>query len=69
MAQRSRGADAQKKETKSKIVEFPKESKKSSKKKGVIDYTFLFIVVLLVTAGMVMLLSASTPAARTKDGN
>lgn len=33
------------------------------------DYTFLFLIVLLACAGLVMLLSASTPAANTKFNN
>ena len=37
--------------------------------KGHIDYTFLFAVVLMVCVGLVMLLSASTPAARSKYGD
>lgn len=45
------------------------EALKKERKSGIIDYTFLFIVVLIVCVGMVMLLSASTPAARTKYGN
>lgn len=36
---------------------------------GDIDYTFLFIVVLLLAAGLVMLLSASAPAANRIYGN
>lgn len=53
--------------SKSKVIQMPKKTK--TKKPGMIDYTFLFVVVLIVCAGMVMLLSASTPAARTKYGN
>lgn len=56
-----------KKEQKGKVLNLPVENK--SKNRGMIDYTFLFIVVLMVCVGMVMLLSASTPAARTKYGN
>ena len=52
----------------SKVVEFPNGRKKTAQK-GLIDYTFLFIVVLLVAIGLVMLLSASTPTARQKHGN
>ena len=36
---------------------------------GDIDYTFLFIVILLLAAGLVMLLSASAPAGNTLHGN
>lgn len=36
---------------------------------GDIDYTFLFIVILLLAAGLVMLLSASAPAANRIYGN
>lgn len=54
---------------KSKVIEMPGTKRLKEKKTGIIDYTFLFIVVLIVCAGMVMLLSASTPAARTKYGN
>lgn len=38
-------------------------------KAGDIDYTFLFIVILLLAAGLVMLLSASAPAGNTLHGN
>lgn len=58
---------ARKREQRSKVLELPVENK--TKSLGMIDYTFLFIVVLMVCVGMVMLLSASTPAARTKYGN
>lgn len=58
---------ARKGEQKSKILELPVENK--VKNRTMIDYTFLFIVVLMVCVGMVMLLSASTPAARTKYAN
>ena len=33
---------------------------------GEIDYTFLFIVILLLSFGLVMLLSASAPAGNTR---
>ena len=36
---------------------------------GDIDYTFLFIVILLLASGLVMLLSASAPAGNTLHGN
>lgn len=36
---------------------------------GDIDYTFLFIVILLLAAGLIMLLSASAPAGNTIYGN
>lgn len=58
---------AQRKEQRGKVIDFPVKNKTAYK--GVIDYTFLFIVVLMVCVGMVMLLSASTPAARTKYAN
>ena len=58
---------ARKREQRGKVLELPVENK--AKSRGMIDYTFLFIVVLMVCVGMVMLLSASTPAARTKYGN
>ncbi len=38
-------------------------------KRGDIDYTFLFMVVLVLAAGLVMLLSASAPRAKTLYGN
>ena len=52
-------------------------SKKNTKDKiksraigGEIDYTFLVLVILMVAAGLVMLLSASAPAANvTYDGD
>lgn len=70
MAQKrtNHSAPIKKKEQKSKVIELPVENKKKTQK-GIMDYTFLFIVVLIVCAGMVMLLSASTPAARVKYGN
>ena len=36
---------------------------------GEIDYTFLFIVILLLSFGLVMLLSASAPAGNTLHNN
>ncbi len=64
-------------------VTYPKKASKQNKsatrrlvgkpvrivKAGDIDYTFLFIVVLLLSAGLVMLLSASAPAGNTLHGN
>lgn len=42
-----------------------KNNTASTKLAGEIDYTFLFLVILLLCAGLVMLLSASAPAANT----
>lgn len=42
---------------------------KKKKEKRDIDYTFLFLIILLTSCGLVVLLSASTPAANTKTGN
>lgn len=67
MAQRN-SKNRQVKKTDKTIVEFPHNTKRKDQR-GVIDYTFLFVVVLLVAAGLVMLLSASTPTARQKYGN
>lgn len=48
----------------------PTAAKKTKKKKpGQLDYTFLTIVIVIVCAGLVMLLSASSPAASKKFGN
>ena len=46
-------------------------SKMSSKKRhrGNVDYTFLTTVIIIVFAGLIMLLSASAPAANRKFGN
>lgn len=41
----------------------------STKLAGEVDYTFLFLVILLLCAGLVMLLSASAPAANTTYGD
>ena len=42
--------------------------RKLKNKLGVVDFTFIFIVFVLLAFGLVMLLSASTPAANTKTG-
>ena len=55
------------KRTEKKVIDHPMKNKIRSK--GHIDYTFLFSVVLMVCVGLVMLLSASTPAARSKYGD
>lgn len=41
----------------------------STKLAGEVDYTFLFLVILLLCAGLVMLLSASAPAANSTYGD
>ena len=46
-----------------------KEKTVSARLAGEIDYTFLFLVILLLCAGLVMLLSASAPAANTTYGD
>jgi len=38
-------------------------------KKPDIDFTFLFLIILLTSCGLIVLLSASTPAANSKMGN
>lgn len=45
------------------------KTRKISFKLGEIDFTFLFIMILLLAFGLVMLLSASTPSANTKIGD
>ncbi len=44
-------------------------SKKKKIVKGDIDYTFLAIVIIMISFGLIMILSASAPAARTKFGD
>lgn len=51
----------------SKVIDHPLKNK--LRNRSHIDYTFLFAIVLMVCVGMVMLLSASTPAARSKYGD
>ena len=55
------------KRTVNKVIDHPMKDK--VRNRSHIDYTFLFAIVLMVCVGMVMLLSASTPAARTKYGD
>ena len=61
----TRNAPKQKKETH--MTSKKKESKK--RKIGHIDYTFLTIVIIIVCTGLIMLFSASAPAANRKFDN
>ena len=61
----NRNAPKQRKETH--ITSKKKESKK--RKIGHIDYTFLTLVIIIVCTGLVMLFSASAPAANRKFDN
>ncbi len=66
MAQKNTSGRIPQKTSKDKVIQMPVEK---IQKRGAIDYTFLFMVVLVVCVGLVMLLSASAPAARVKYGN
>ena len=62
------------KTVRTKKAKSPKASKPSKNNKfinvlGEIDYSFLFLIFLLLSFGLVMLLSASTPSANTKIGD
>lgn len=46
-----------------------KKSEEKKRKIGQIDYTFLTIIIIIVCTGLIMLLSASAPAANRKFGN
>ena len=52
-----------------KIKRSAEKKKTAGRTKGQIDYTFLTIIIVIVCAGLVMLLSASAPAASRKFGD
>jgi len=62
-------ADIEYKPKKKKPVELKKKTEEKKRKKGHMDYTFLTIVIVIVCMGLVMLFSASAPAANKKFGN
>lgn len=55
-------------EKKKRGVSFIDFMKEKTKELGEIDYTFLLLAVVLTVLGLIMLLSASTPAANVKTG-
>lgn len=67
----NRRTDTKNRRPKSRVIKKKPHTKASgvAAKLGEIDFTFLFLIIVLLAFGLVMLLSASTPSANTKLGD